>query len=58
MPSAKNEPCARLIVSITLTISMKPSAISANSSPSATPLTRCGTRLTAIRHISYVGVAS
>ena len=44
MPSAKNDPCARLIVSITLTISMKPSAISANSRPSARPLTRWGTQ--------------
>ena len=42
MPSAKNEPCARLIVSIRLTTSMNPSAISANSRPSARPLTRWG----------------
>src|SRR6476659_7889031 len=42
MPSAKSEPCARLMVSITPTMSMKPSAIRANSSPSDTPLTRCG----------------
>ena len=41
----EERPCARLIVSITPTISMKPSAISANSSPSAIPLTRCGRRL-------------
>ena len=38
MPSANSDPCARLIVSITPTISMKPSAIRANSSPSEMPL--------------------
>src|SRR5678816_2472846 len=42
MPSANSEPCARLIVSITPTISMKPSAISANSRPSEMPFSRCG----------------
>src|SRR3982750_4281364 len=42
MPSANSDPCARLIVSMTPTISMKPSAISANRSPSETPLSRCG----------------
>ena len=50
MPSANSEPCARLIVSITPTISMKPSAISANSSPSEMPLTRCGRRLASAAH--------
>src|SRR5512134_3544346 len=49
MPSANSEPCARLIVSITPTISMKPSATSANSSPSVSPLNRCGSRLIARR---------
>ena len=53
MPSANSEPCARLIVSITPTISMKPSAISANSSPSEMPLTRCGSE----RAASHVSVA-
>jgi hypothetical protein len=37
-PSANSEPWARLITSITPTISMKPSAISANSRPSVRPL--------------------
>src|SRR3954471_14933705 len=44
MPSANSEPCARLICSITPTISMKPSAISANSRPSVRPLMRWGRR--------------
>ena len=44
-PSANSDPWARLITSITPTISMKPSAISANSSPSDSPLTTCGRRL-------------
>ena len=48
-PSAKNEPCARLIVSISPTISMKPSASSANSSPSAMPFSRCGASVASMR---------
>ena len=51
---------------MTPTISMNPSAIRANSSPSEIPLMRCGRRLVrnstsqppATAYISYVGVAS
>jgi hypothetical protein len=43
-PSAKSDPCARLITSITPTISMNPSAMSAKRSPSDSPLTTCGAR--------------
>src|SRR5688572_23555495 len=48
-PSANKEPWARLICSITPTISIKPSAISANNSPSVRPLMRCGRRSTTVR---------
>src|SRR3954447_11597865 len=43
-PNANSEPCARLICSISPTMSMKPSAISANNRPSVRPLRRCGRR--------------
>jgi hypothetical protein len=37
-PSAKSDPCARLMTSITPTTNMKPSAKSPKRIPSATPL--------------------
>src|SRR5688500_11401471 len=45
-PSANNDPCARLITSMTPMINMNPSATSANSSPSAMPFNRCGPSVT------------
>src|SRR5215510_5785264 len=43
-PSAKSDPCARLMTSMTPTISMKPSARSPKRTPSATPLITWGRR--------------
>src|SRR5688572_27721147 len=44
-PRAKSEPWARLITSITPTMSMKPNAMRAKRSPNDNPLTTCGMRL-------------